>query len=83
MGVVIMKLPHPYKLTYQWEEDFCFCFFCCGFPREGEKNFFRISRVFFLESFHSYSIFSYFSFFEFLFFLKNEGVFVGDEKKGG
>ena len=79
MGVVIKKLTHPYQLTHKGKR----LFFGGGFPREGEKNFFRITRVFFLEFFHSFSIFSYSSLFFSLFFLKNEGVFIEDEENGG
>ena len=84
MGIVIKKLPHPYKLTHKItskkRKEY---FFCGGFPREGEKNFFRISWTFFLEFFHSFSIFSYSSLFFSLFFLKNAGVFIEDEENGG
>ena len=83
MGVVIKKLPHPYQLTHKGKRLFYFYFFGGGFPREGEKNFFRIARVFFLEFFHSFSIFSYSSLFLSLFFFKNEGVFIEDEENGG
>ena len=79
MGVVIKKPTHPYQLTHKGKR----LFFGGRFPREGEKNFFRITRVFFLEFFHSFSISSYSSLFFSLFFLKNEGVFIEDEKNGG
>ena len=83
MGVVIKKLPHPYKLTHKItskkrEEAFSFG---GGLSREGENNFFKISRVFFLEYFPLFLYF--FLFFLPIFFLKMRGIYRGMMKIGG
>ena len=84
MGVVMEKLPHPYKLTHKitkkMEEAFR-----GGFPREREREeretFFKISKAFFYNFLTFFYFSPYFSSQNFIFFHKNEEI--GDKAKWG
>ena len=82
MGVVIKKLPHPYKLTHKITSKngkgfFFFFLVCGGFPRNRERGERRENFFLKFSKWFSQNFFIKNSYFSSYFSHKNEGVFIG------